>query len=324
MSALPLRRGAPPESHGVTARAPRALVRTGPDGHVPLPGNATVVYRLETGQHRQTGLVVEVAVDDYRHGRILRHEATRPDHVHRLTELTEATGTEQLPVMLVHRGHDGLRDRLAAITAAPPDLRVTGNGVVHSVWIRAGSGEPHELSGIGTCYIADGHHRMSAAVRHADRWRHLGPGHPSAFTLAALFPSDEMRVLGHDRRFRLRESTSATDVLGRLASVATRIEPLDREETAPGSVAVSIRDRWYRVRVFCEHESAAVDDVLVPALHGLLEDEPGAEPTDLRFVPHPPTVERIMAISDAGLVMPPKSTWFDPKPLPGLFVRELR
>ena len=330
MNALPLRQGVEPEPRGVTTRPPHALLRA-PDsgGYSRLPAPAVVVYRLDTGGHQQTGIVVEVAVDDYRQGRIRRHEATRPDHAHRVAELTETSGTEQLPVMLVHRGRTELAERLAGITADAPDVSLTTDGVAHSVWVRPAADHPHEIAGIDALYIADGHHRMSAAVRYADRRAHLGGRHPSAFTLAALFPAEQMRILGHDRRFRLRAEVSAQDVVDRLRahSLTARIEPRDNADTAPGEVAVGVRGRWYRISLRSKDEmsrcNAAIDDGLVPALHDLLDhDSPG--PADLRLVPHPPTIEQVMAISDTGLVLPPKSTWFHPKPLPGLFLRELR
>ncbi|QUH02415.1 DUF1015 family protein [Saccharopolyspora erythraea] len=347
MSAYPVRQAAPPEHRGITLRPPRTLL-TGPHGAngpaLRLPDPAIVVYRLESGQHRQTGVVVEVSVDDYRNGRIRRHEDTRPEHVRQIAELTESTGTEQTPVMLVHRGRGVLSARLAAITAREPDVRVARGGVAHSVWIHESAELARELTDeagrIDALYIADGHHRMAAAELHADRGRHLGQDH--AFTLAALFPGDETRILGYHRCFALAERASARDVLDRLAAHpgTARIEETAAAVTAPGAVAVGLGDRWYRLALRPRNrrslDAFTVDEELVPALSGLTDHSATmtgshhamescwcAGRNAVRLVPHPPTIEQLMETSDAGVPMPPKSTCFDPKPMPGLFVREL-
>jgi uncharacterized protein (DUF1015 family) len=329
-----------PDSTGITARPPRLLLKNA-GGDIQLTEPAVVVYRLETGGHRQTGVVVEVSVDDYRSGLIRRHEATQPDRVRQLDEHTETTGVERMPVMLVHRGH--LRASIAEITADAPTARLTSDGVTHSVWIRRDADRAHALSrqigGIGPLYIADGHHRMLAADRYAARRSHLGAGHPSAFTLAALFPSDEMRILGYHRCFALAAGTSARDVLDRLAEhpLTARIEESATPRTEPGVAAVGLGDRWYRLWLRTEPEGEldafAVEQDLLPKLHDLTEIPPGRQHAletcwcgnqeALRLIPHPPTIDQVLATSDEGRPMPPKSTWFDPKPTPDLFRRPL-
>ncbi|MCI2421772.1 DUF1015 family protein [Saccharopolyspora sp. K220] len=339
MNAPPIRQDAPDHrgNTGITARPPRVLV----NGHPTDP--AVVVYRVEIGRHRQTGVVVEVSINDYRTGRIRRHEDTQPARVRQIDELTEATGVEQMPVMLVHRGH--LHARLGEITAARPEVHVTSKGVAHSVWIRREADLMHalneEISRISTLYIADGHHRMLAAERYAARRRHLGDDHPSAFTLAALFPSDEMRILGYHRCFALSKGSSAQDVLDRLAaqSVTARIEESAAPETERGVVAVGLGGRWYRLSLRSRPgpDAFAIDEELLPKLHDLTDHQVPTAPNRhhametcwcetenaIRLIPHPPTIEDVLATSDAGLLMPPKSTWFDPKPNPDLFRRSL-
>ncbi|MGP4017632.1 DUF1015 family protein [Saccharopolyspora sp. 5N708] len=343
MNAPPIRPDAP-EQHGgagITARPPRVLI----NGH--RADRALVVYRLEIGPHRQTGVVVEVSIDDYRSGRIRGHEATQPDRVRQLDELAETTGVEQMPVMLVHKGH--LRLRLAEITAGTPDVRLTSEGVTHSIWIRhtaeLAHALGHEFSRISTLYIADGHHRMRAAERYAERRRQLGGHHPSAFTLAALFPSDEMRILAYHRCFAMAAGTSPEDVLARLAAqpVTARIEESSAAETEPGVAAVGLGTRWYRLSLRTHREPGArldafaIDEDLLPKLRDLVDHEvPTASDryqsmencwcegeTGIRLIAHPPTIDEVMTTSDAGLLMPPKSTWFDPKPNPDLFRRPL-
>jgi uncharacterized protein (DUF1015 family) len=217
-----------------------------------------------------------------------------------------------------------------------------------------------ELDAVDVLYIADGHHRMAAAAEHAAE-RHRGgaetasdPSDPSDYVLCALFPADQTRVFGYHRRLPRPPGVAAADLVEALAAqpATQRVAPCEDGEPQPGPgvVAMWLDGRWYDV-VLSPREAtpahAALDvvaleeGVLAPALQALGvppeqgvaalagADGPGtvadwcADHDAVGFVLHPPTVEEIMAVSDAGQVMPPKSTWFDPKARPGLFLREL-
>jgi uncharacterized protein (DUF1015 family) len=354
-------------SSGVTTRPPRALITNrgwletdakpldptlvrqilDAGGYTRIPAPAVVVYRLEADQHRQTGVVVEMSMDDYRNGRILRHEATQSDRVRQLEQFTETANIEQMPVMLAHHNRARLRTLLSEIAVNEPDVRLTINGTTHTLWIRNDPNRARllhdEISRIPTLYIADGHHRMVAAERCANRRSHLGKEHPSAFTLAALFPSTEMRVMGYHRHFRLPEGTSTSDVLALLAAqpVTARVEECRAPDEAcpePGVIVVHLDGRIYRLRLRTPHEPrhvrasldvVALDEELLPPVFGLSRTDSGSNACNratqgtICFLPHPPSIEQIMAVADAGLVMPPKSTWFDPKASAGLFLRPL-
>ncbi len=354
----------PDRGAGITVRAPRAMItsqrwpETEPqpdpahilqhldrEEYTHLPEPAVVVYRLAAGQHQQTGVVVETSVADYRNGRIRRHEATRPERVHQLAEFTEAAEIELMPVMLTHPSRSRLRALLAEITADAPDVCRTVNGITHTVWVRHDPGRMRdirdEINHIDTMYIADGHHRMVSAQLYASRRSHLGSEHPSAYTLAALFPSDEMRILGYHRCLPLPEGTSPADVLKLLAAqpVAALVEECDSPECAnpgPGIITVGLASRYFRVHLRAPREprpirtsldAVALDEGLLPPLIDLYGSAPAAcccaSERAIRFFPHPPSIEQIMAVADAGMIMPAKSTWFDPKPGAGLFLREL-
>lgn len=349
----PARRGT-----GVTVRPPRVLVANQPRADEPptgtyvrVPEPATVVYRMASEPHWQTGVVAEVSVDDYRAGRIRRHEATHPDRVRRLDEFTESAGTEQVPVTLTYRGGDALHSLLAEVAAGRPEVHVTSaDGLAHTVWTAQDAelahAVQHELDRIDTLYIADGHHRMAAAERYADR-----RGANVAFTLAALFPSAEMRILGYHRCVQLPDGMSTSDLVEALAAqpVVERIEECTAgQRPRRGVLVVHVDGRWYQLRLRTPRDPvnvrAALDVVLLdegilgPVL-GVPDAEADSQVTPLSdaaavsrwcaeqhavgFLLHPPTVEQVMAVSDAGLVMPPKSTWFEPKAAAGLFLREL-
>ncbi len=152
-----------------------------------------------------------------------------------------------------------------------------------------------------------------------------------------------MRILGYHRCFALTPGTSAQDVLDRLAgdpSIA-RIEE-SSAPTKPGVVAVGLGEHWYRLWLRTALEPGGIDAFvieqdLLPKLHDLTDHQIETPPNRhhaleacwcsdqnaLRLIPHPPTIEQVLATSDEGRSMPPKSTWFDPKPIPDLFRRAL-
>lgn len=327
---------------GITTRPPRALE------------HGAVVYQLSTGGHRQRGVVVEVSVDDYRAGRIRMHEATDPARVECLEGLLETAPMERVPVTLFHPTRPALRALLADATSGEPaEVHPSDGDRSEAVWVEGNADRAqaiqHELAGIDVLYIADGHHRMSAAEHHAAR-------SPSAdrFVLAALFPADEMRVLGYHRCLARPEESSTSELLEKLARLPAtawiaQCASAEELQPAPGVIGVHLDGQWYRLGL-AEPKSgdaraaldivALEDRLLAPLLatSDITSDArvtavPGsAEPPEVArrcaehraigFLLHPPSVAQIMAVADAGLVMPPKSTWFDPKPAAGLLGAE--
>ncbi|WP_019854132.1 DUF1015 family protein [Actinopolyspora mortivallis] len=331
----------------------RDLLETG--GYVRPMLPAVLVYRLRSGRHEQTGVVVEVSLEDYRNGRIRRHEATRPDRERRIAELTEASGAEQMPVMLTHPDLPALASSLRETTRHTPDVGIlSSGGVEHSVWIRRDAELAglvrRELGALSRVYIADGHHRMAVAERRS-RTRPHRDTDTRSFTLAALFPGSEMRVLGYHRCLPEPPGLSTSEILDVLAEHPTvaRVEECPRHapsNPAPGMVLLRLHDRCFRLwldpsgspdrSVRGTLDAVVLDEQLYPYVARLVDSAGSTVPADpsgtrcwcasrnaVCFVPRPPDVEQIMAVSDTGAVMPPKSTCFDPKTAPGLFVREL-
>lgn len=323
-------------------------------------GPAVVVYRITAGAHQQTGIVVEASLRDYREGRIRRHEATQPGRERELDISTADAGFEQLPVTLTHPGRAELNSLLESVTTAEPDLSVsTTDGREHSVWFRRDhellNAVRSELGQLHRLYIADGHHRMAAAERYSSRRSHPA----SAFTLAALFPSEELRILGYHRCLRRPSAYSTSELLAavREQDGVRDLRPHDDAAspeipgTQPGRVVMRMDGEWYQLDLHAPErhtgvrdslDASVLDEAVLEPLARVLGLDPGGDITPvpsgtdgslvrwcdsgavLGFVPHPPTVEQVMAVSDAGLVMPAKSTWFDPKATPGMFVREIR
>jgi uncharacterized protein (DUF1015 family) len=317
------------------------------------PEGSVVVYRMRAGGHVQTGVVAEVSVDDYRAGRIRRHEATDPARVQDLVAYTEQARLEQTPVLLTHPPRPALRTLLAGVTQGEAEIDLApADGLVHSVWTvqdpATSRAVQAELDAMNTLYIADGHHRMAAAQQYAESRRGFGDANAAAFTLAALFPSDEMRIRPYPRGVRHPEGWSARQVVDALAAApgAARIEAHTATQPPapePGTVAVFLDGWWFGLRlrgtgggVRDSLDSVRLDEgVLRPVFGQTLDSSApraaGAKALEawctahdmVGFLPYPPEMSEVMAISDAEQLMPPKSTWFDPKPVPRLFLREL-
>lgn len=340
MSGLPAGRPTMPAA-ALTTRPPRVRVLNRKHD------SAAVVYQLTAGRHRQLGVIVELAIDDYRSGRIRRHEATHPDPVRRLAEMWETSALAHMPVTLFHRSMPRLRALLCQTATGEPDGRlVSGEGGSEAAWLLPDGAVARaiqaELAELDVLYIADGHHRMSAAADYFAGHAGVAP-----FMPAALFPADEMRVLGYHRCLARPAPESETlETLAALPATAWLTESAVPVEPAPGIVGVHLDGRWYRLGLRTPPAAAdprasldlvALENgILSPMLGGAdvasdvrITAVPGTEDTaslarycaerdTIGFLLHPPDIRQIMAVADAGLVMPPKSTWFDPKPSSGL------
>jgi uncharacterized protein (DUF1015 family) len=310
------------------------------------------IYRMVMEGRTQTGIAVAASVRAYEQNLIRRHELTRPDkendRVRNIATLNAQTG----PVLLAYRANDALRELLSVATNAAPLFSVTGpNDVVHTVWDTAPATDATmaaELDALGTLYIADGHHRSAAAARVAAE-RRGAPDASHEFFLAVAFPHDEMRILDYNRVVRDLNGLSPPALLDRLrqsfhvTELATGHSPAQ-----PETFAMYLGERWYELKIRAalvpQHDPVASldvsllqDHVLAPILgigdprtdsridfvggvRGLpeLERRVRSGRAAVAFALHPTSMEQLMAVADAGKLMPPKSTWFEPKLADGL------
>jgi uncharacterized protein (DUF1015 family) len=319
---------------------------------------ALFVYRQVMEGRAQVGVVGCVHVDDYESGVIRQHEKTRPDKEDDRTRHILALAAQAEPVLLMYRGRPEIDRLVAAATAGPPlyDF-TTGDGVAHRVW-RVDDPAPYpDLFGSVTAYVADGHHRSAAAWRAARQRRAADPGHrgdaEDAWFLAVLFPAAPLRILAYNRLVQDLAGRTPAEVLGDLATLG-RLVPTDEPvPPRPGAFCFYLAGTWHRL----ELPEASIDrsdairsldvsllqervlgpvlgiadqrtDKRVDFVGGICGPAALAARVDsgeaaLAISLHPTTVDQLMAVSDAGHVMPPKSTWFEPKLLSGLFVHPL-
>ncbi len=320
------------------------------------PNPAFYVYRLALPEHTQTGLVACVAADEYESGVIRKHELTRRDKEDERASHIEAVGAQTGPVLMAFRRRESGREILRDIAQAEPTCDfIKGDGVRHTLWTVTEAETVRRLQdqfeSIPRLYIADGHHRAAAAVRVRDRFRAARSGHDGHEEynrfLAVLFPDDELRVLGYHRTVKDLNGLTPPAFLARLAE-AFETEPVaSPPDLAPGSFGLLLDGAWYRLRA--RTVPAAQDDP-VDRLDASVLQQRALEPilgirdirTDprvdfvggadalrelerrceqdarLAFALAPVAVEQIMAVADADRIMPPKSTWFEPKLCSGL------
>jgi uncharacterized protein (DUF1015 family) len=312
------------------------------------------LYRQKMGEHVQTGVVACAALDGYRDGAIKRHELTREDKEDDRTKHIDALSANDEPVFLTYRARDGLDVLVEALTSGAPDVDFTSeDGVRHTVWRAVGDDAVRlasELGRLETLYIADGHHRSAAAarVRELRRARGEPPGEADWF-LAVVFPHDQMQILPYHRVVRDLAGLSTEAFL---ASVRERFDVRLAERAEPEgrhAFGMYLDGQWWRLRArpgtWPETPTGALDvsilqnNLLGPLLGiadarrderiGFVGGIHGTAALSARvergvdcvaFALWPTSLDELMAISDAGEVMPPKSTWFEPKLRSGLFL----
>ena len=312
-----------------------------------------LVYQLACGDHVQRGVVAEMPIGAYLDGRIRRHEFTRVAREDALAEYIDRVRTASSPVSLAYRADDGIRSLLGTATQGRPAVsHTTEDGVEHDIWVLEGA-DAHSLVGafgaVSTAYLTDGHHRCAATAR-------FSTAGADARLLVVLFPDDDLRILPYHRIVRDLGVHSTESFLAGLAESFT-VEPLpggDPEAAQPrarGEFAVHVDGRWFRFRLSGDqaHPSSppdAIDAAILQArvigpllgitnprdderldyvagAGGLVQLERACrEGWRAAFALYPTSMDELVAVADAGAVMPPKSTWFDPKPRSGFFFHD--
>jgi uncharacterized protein (DUF1015 family) len=317
------------------------------------------VYRQIMDGRPQTGVVGCVHVDDYEHDVIRKHEKTRQDKEDDRTRHVLTLNANAEPVFLTYRGRVEIDRMVEAITPTAPLYDFTApDSVRHTVWQVPDSWAlARTFDPVPLAYVADGHHRSASAWRAGKELRAGNPSHRGDeeynWFLAVLFPCDQLRILPYNRVVRDLKGQTPGRVLERLGGLGKLSPATDPVPERSGVFCVFLDGRWQRL----ELDPAGIDrsDPIASLDVSLLQDRVlspilgiGDPRTDKRidfvggirgtaelerrvrsgemaiaFSLFPTTLDQLMAVSDAGHVMPPKSTWFEPKLRSGLFVHEL-
>ena len=311
-------------------------------------------YRLVMGTHTQSGLIAAASVADYENNRIRKHEFTRPDKEDDRVRQIEALNAQTGPVLLAHPDSDEAERLIAAATIGTPVADLTADdGIRHTIW-RIDEAKAIErisavIGALPSLYIADGHHRSAAASRVAAARRGQGRPDSAEYFLAVIFPARQMRIMDYNRVVRDLNGHSLDSFLKAVAERCTVTSCAGRvtaERT--GTFGMYVDGRWYRLAIRPDRVptqdpvrrldvSVLSEQILAPILgivdlrrdtridfvggiRGLAELERRVDSGEMAvaFAMHPTQMAELMSVADAGEVMPPKSTWFEPKLADGL------
>ena len=315
------------------------------------------LYRLVMGNHTQTGLVAIASVADYDSNRIRKHEHTRPekedDRVRQIDALNAQTG----PVFLTYR-HNAVITQLASRVASTTPLYdlTADDGVQHTLWLINDASIIETITktfeDMECLYIADGHHRSAAASRIA-KMRHQATDSTAEsaadYFLSVLFPDDQMKILDYNRVVTDLNGLSEKEFLAAIKQTfSVTAHETAMRPTSPGEFGMYLAQQWYRLTIMPERiptndpvarldvsllQKNLIEPVLgiqdprrdkriefVGGIRGLAELEKRVDSGEMQvaFSLYPTRMADLMAVADANKVMPPKSTWFEPKLADGL------
>jgi uncharacterized protein (DUF1015 family) len=306
---------------------------------------AFYLYRQIMGQHSQIGLVAAASCDEYLRGIIKKHELTRPDKEDDRVRHIESLNSQTGPVFITYRAVPALDALFAKKVADKPDVDFTGqDGVRHTSWAISDNAAIEtivaEFVKIPNLYIADGHHRSAAASRVFQSRQ--GAGHSSTF-LTVIFPHSQMQILPYNRVLKDLNGLSPSQLLAKLEAVFTIASGGSPTPVAKHDLSLFLGGQWLSLK-FRPQITATTDPIesldvtllqkhvlaplfgiddprtskrinFVGGIRGTAELEKLVNSGDYAcaFSMFPTSIEDLMAIADAGGIMPPKSTWFEPK-----------
>ncbi len=309
------------------------------------------IYQLETKDRKQTGIFTCVSVEDYDNDVILKHELTRPDKEDDRTRhiLTQSAHAE--PVMLTFRDTTDVSSLMEKeMITSPPFIEFqSDDGVWHRIWKMEAKADLSEaFSEIPKLYVADGHHRCKSASRAAEELREKHSTHPGEaefeYFPAVLFPIDQMKILPYNRVIK----SISENQFNQLKKQFTLSEGANATPAKKGDVSIYYAGHWYGMTLPQPKKKDAVSSLdasrlqnsilspifdiknprtdanidFVGGIRGTSELEKRVDQgdVDLAFSMYPTSIEELVHVSDEGLLMPPKSTWFEPKLRSGLII----
>jgi len=313
------------------------------------------LYTQVMNGHRQTGIVGVCHIDDYQNDIIRKHEKTRQVKEDDRSKLVDTLNANTGPIFLTYREQEQIDNLVTTITERDKPVYdfVAPDGIQHILW----KVEPEEAQQFEThfdtvplSYVADGHHRSASAHRVGTERRNNNSNHTGEedynWFLSVLFPGEQLKILPYNRK-SLGEH-SAQETLDKISTVFELLECSNASPQETGTCAVYCDGKWYEMTLKKPAQADPVssldvsilqDSILAPLLN---VDDPrtsdnidfvggirGTEELEklvdsgshgIAFSMYPVTVDELMDIADAGQIMPPKSTWFEPKLRSGLFI----
>jgi len=317
------------------------------------------LYRLASSGHQQTGIVACCSLDEYDQSLIKKHERTRPDKVKDRTAHMLSLRAQTGLIFLAYRGTQEIRQLTGRAMSAEPlyDFKCF-HGIRQTVWRITETDEfVQAFYGVPALYIADGHHRAESACLARQALRNDNPNHTGSeeynFMVSGIFPAEDLRILAYNRVVHDLNGLSEEEFFTKLddnfiVKEAEAAEPLNQ-----GEFSMYLSSKWYYLRFAANSQNepdplarldvSILQHYILGSILGI--DDPstderisfvgGGRGTDelermvndgearLAFSLYPTSMEDLLTVSDIGDIMPPKSTWFEPKLKDGLFVHEI-
>ncbi len=321
------------------------------------------VYCQRMGRHEQCGIGACVHVTEFESGRVKKHEMTLTEKEADRTRHIDRVNAQTGPIFLTYRSRPEINRLVGEIRKGPPEYDfLSDNGVVHTLWVVRDQAAirriEHEFRKVDSLYIADGHHRAASGVAVAAlRDRSAGRREPCAdhkLILAVLFPHDQLRIMDYNRIVKDLAGLDEAEFLEKIGEKFA-IEPGRGKKSPeqPHEFGMYLRGRWFSLKAregICRKDdvvgsldvSILHENLLGPVLGirdprgdrrirfvggirgaGELEKKVDSGEYAVAFTLYPPAIDQMMAVADEGKVMPPKSTWFEPKLRDGILVHVL-
>lgn len=320
------------------------------------------IYKLTMDGRSQTGLVGLASIDDYQNQIIKKHENTRADKEIDRIRHVDTCNAQTGPIFLAYRANEIIREVIAKVTKkeALYDF-ISEDGIGHQVWSIQEECDIQKIaevfSNMKEIYIADGHHRCASAVKVGIKRREENPAFDGTeefnHFLSVFFPDEELMIMDYNRVVDNLGGLEETQFLEKISSIF-KVTLLGNQTSKPackGQITMYLSGNWYLLEIPEEYYtgdpvkdldvSVLQEYVLEPVLHiydpktdkhidfvggirGLHELERRVH-SDMKvaFAMYPTDIQELFAVADAGLLMPPKSTWFEPKLRSGLFIHSL-
>jgi uncharacterized protein (DUF1015 family) len=317
------------------------------------------VYQLQMGDQIQTSVVAICSIDEYDTDLIKKHEKTRPDKENDRTKHIITTEAQTGLIFLCYRGNEEINHIIATTCEELPMYNfISSDGVRHTIWQMTDTAKIIDnFKSISALYIADGHHRAASASRARAEFRSKNENHTGNesynFVIAALFPDEQLNILSYNRVIKDLNNRSKDQVIRDLSESFIVTETKEKTPSNRGEFCMYLENKWFNVRFAVEFVRApsviesldvsiletyilkpifGIEDVrtdkridFVGGIRGTdeLEKLVDSGKAKIAFSMFPTTIDDLLSVSDENQVMPPKSTWFEPKLRDGLLSHKI-
>jgi len=335
----------------------QALIKNAPleAEHTP----SLYLYKLVMGQHEQVGIVACCSIDEYDDNTIRKHERTRRDKEDDRTRHMLILGAQTGPVFLTYRHQKDIDDQVTAALLSEPLFDVTASdGIRHAIWhLKQTENLVKSFDEVPLLYIADGHHRAASASRARAELKEKSFGHTGNedynYFLTVIFPDSHLQILAYNRVVKNLNGLSKQEFLDAIKHQFTLVRGASPEPKVRGSWSMYLDGEWYGLQLaqqatlpvgtVAQLDVSIIQDRLLDPILGIhdvrtdkridfvgglrgtkeLERLVNEGKAEVAFSLFPTTVEELLRVSDAGEIMPPKSTWFEPKLRDGLLIHQI-